>query len=164
MRGLRMMFCLVLVCALWTGASFAADGLVAHYSFDTGQGVSVKDRSGQGNDGKILGGAARVKGKFGTALSFDGVDDYVDCGAKPSLNIGKSGTVMFWFKPKTSPQGGLVGWATGDGMPNQRLVVSLNTLSKATAADFGARYPVSELGLYISDGRNFDYPFRSNEH
>ncbi len=164
MRGWRMMFCIVLGCALCTGAAFAADGLVAHYSFDTEQGVAAKDGSGQGNDGKILGGAAWVKGKFGTALSFDGVDDYVNCGAKPTLNIGRSGTVMFWFKPKTTPQGGLVGWATGDGMANQRLVVSLNTLSKATAPDYGARYPVSELGLYISDGRNFDYPFRSNEH
>lgn len=164
MRNWKMMSCIVLASVLWTGAAFAADGLVAHYSFEPGQGTAVNDGSGQGNDGKILGGATRVKGKFGTALSFDGVDDYVDCGAKLSLDIGKASTIMFWFKPKSNPQGGLVGWATGTGMANQRLVVSLNTLTKATANAYGARYPVSELGLYISDGQNSDYPFRSNEH
>ena len=51
-------------------------GLVAYYSFDD---CSAKDLSGNGNDG-IIYGAKCVNGKFGKALSFDGVNDYVDIG------------------------------------------------------------------------------------
>ena len=59
------------------GVASAVDlerGLVAYYSFDD---CSAKDLSGNENDG-IIYGAKCVDGKFGKALSFDGVDDYVD--------------------------------------------------------------------------------------
>ncbi len=58
------------------GVASAVDlerGLVAYYSFDD---CSAKDLSGNGNDG-IIYGAKCVDGKFGKALSFDGVNDYV---------------------------------------------------------------------------------------
>ncbi|KKL20915.1 hypothetical protein LCGC14_2450690, partial [marine sediment metagenome] len=172
---------------LWTGTAFAADGLVAHYSFDSGQGTAAKDRSGQGNDGEILGGTRWVKGEFGSGLEFNGTDGYVDCGAKPSLNIGKSGTIAFWFKPKTNPQGGLVGWTAGDKIgskkksvkkappktfqrpsqpvaalvtPNQRLVVSLNSYMEDRTDGNHLR---QALSLGISDGKNFEKPYRSNQ-
>jgi hypothetical protein len=47
-------------------------GLVGEWHFDG----DAKDSSGNGNDGTIY-GATFVEGKFGKALSFDGVDDYV---------------------------------------------------------------------------------------
>ena len=52
------------------------DGLVAKWHFDEGSGSVLKDSSGNGNDGVIY-GATWVDGKYGSALSFDGVDDYV---------------------------------------------------------------------------------------
>jgi len=63
------------------------DGLVAEWHFDEGSGSVLKDSSGNGNDGVIY-GATWVEGKYGKALSFDGVDDYVDCGNGASLNFG----------------------------------------------------------------------------
>jgi len=55
------------------------------------------DYSPYGNDGTIY-GSSFADGKYGQALSFDGVDDYVDCGSDASLNIGvDSGiTVEVW--------------------------------------------------------------------
>ncbi|HDY65567.1 MAG TPA: LamG domain-containing protein [Phycisphaerae bacterium] len=165
-------------------------GLVLHYTFDKSAGNTVRDESGRGNNGEILGGTRWVKGKFGSALEFNGKDGYVDCGAKPSLNIGKAGTIAFWFKPKTTPQGGLVGWTAGVksstkkkpsrklapsnkpfdrpsqpvaavARPNQRLVVSLYSQMEDRVDGHHLR---QALSLGISDGKNFDQPYRSNQH
>ncbi len=46
-----------------------------------------------------MGNPAWVAGKFGGALKFDGVDDYVDCGNGPSLNITGDLTVSAWVYP-----------------------------------------------------------------
>ena len=71
-------------------------GLVAYYSFDD---CSAKDLSGNGNDG-IIYGAKCVDGKFGKALRFDGVDDYVNVGDVSSLEFasGQSFSFAYWFK------------------------------------------------------------------
>ena len=53
------------------------EGLVAEWHFDEGAGSVVEDSSGNGNDGVIY-GATWVEGKFGKALSFDGVDDNLE--------------------------------------------------------------------------------------
>jgi len=71
------------------------EGLVAHYNFDEGSGSLAKDISGNGNDGKIN-GAEFVPQKDGYALKFDGVDDSVDCGKGPSLDITNAITVAAW--------------------------------------------------------------------
>ncbi|MFQ6062808.1 MAG: hypothetical protein ACE5J9_06490, partial [Methanosarcinales archaeon] len=57
-------------------AQTSDNGLVAEWAFDEGKGNIVKDTSGNGNDGTIH-GATWVDGKFGKALQFDGVNDYV---------------------------------------------------------------------------------------
>ncbi len=69
------------------------EGLVAHYTFDTGKGDVLPDVSGNGNNGKIH-GATWVKSPRGQALRFDGVDDYVDCGDSPAFNLRGDITIM----------------------------------------------------------------------
>ena len=73
-------------------------GLVAHWDFDEGSGNVLHDKSGNGNDGRAH-GAAWVKSGKGTALRFDGVDDYVDCGGGPSLDITGPITIQAWIQP-----------------------------------------------------------------
>jgi len=74
------------------------DGLVAEWHFDEGYGSVLKDSSGNGNDGTIY-GATWVDGKFGKALSFDGVDDYVDCGNDRIFDFGTNTfTIETWVK------------------------------------------------------------------
>ena len=74
-------------------------GLVGYWSMDEGTGSTAYDGSGDGNDGTIY-GAQWTKGKNAGALQFDGTDDYVDCGNKPSLDIGTTDfTIEAWVNP-----------------------------------------------------------------
>ena len=98
--GMAVWVLLVLVLAgLPAGvqAEGADDGLVAEWHFDEGSGSVLVDSSGNGNDG-VIHGATRVEGKYGKALSFDGVDDYVDCGNGASLDITDAITIEAWVK------------------------------------------------------------------
>lgn len=69
--------------------------LVGLWSLDEGSGSITKDSSGLGNDG-IVYGATWVTGKYGKALSFDGVNDYVGVASFPSLT-GTTVTVQAWM-------------------------------------------------------------------
>jgi len=130
--------------ALLTVVLCAADeNLVAHYRFDESSGTVLMDYSGQGNHGRIMGNPAWVTGQWGSALEFDGVDDWVDCGTPTGLSLGQAGSVIFWFKPHKVCQGGLVGWTAGEGKTNQRLVTALNTYQQ----DVPARQESGTRGL-----------------
>jgi len=90
------------------------DGLVAEWHFDEGSGSVLEDSSGNGNDGVIY-GATWVEGKYGKALSFDGVDDYVDFGNDASLNV-ECITLEAWVNLQTWDEGGgLICKGTGAG-------------------------------------------------
>ena len=73
------------------------------YHFDEGQGPVAHDSSGHGNDGEIR-GAEWVEGRFGKALSFDGVDNCVFRKATPALEGLRQLTVECWFK-QDNPEG-----------------------------------------------------------
>jgi hypothetical protein len=92
-------------------------GLVGWWTFD-GQdtaGSIIYDRSGQGNNGFLNGASStnpRVKGKLGQALSFDGVDDYVNIARNASLEPANAITVSTWFywdDPSNSVNAPIVG-------------------------------------------------------
>ena len=95
---------------------------VAHYTFDKGRGDVVRDITGNGHDGTILGGAKRTRG----ALMLDGEDDYVEVAPKIGRGLARAGTVEIWCRP-TALQGGLVNWSTGSGWNDERLVMAINT-------------------------------------
>ena len=93
----------VLVLASGTVARASEDGLVGHYTFDEGAGTIIRDKTGRGNDGRNH-GAEFLRGKAGTALRFDGVDDYVDFGPAPGLKFKNSVTVTAWVYPEIVPK------------------------------------------------------------
>jgi len=72
-------------------------GLVGSWNMDEGTGTTIYDGSDEGNNGAIH-GAKWGKGKEGSALQFDGTDDYVDCGNDESLNITDAITIEAWVK------------------------------------------------------------------
>ncbi|MGH2797257.1 MAG: LamG-like jellyroll fold domain-containing protein, partial [Thermoleophilaceae bacterium] len=53
-------------------------GLVAAYGFDQGSGTTLVDSSGNAHNGVVVGATWSGAGRFGSALSFDGVNDRVD--------------------------------------------------------------------------------------
>lgn len=71
---LRVSFVLfiVVLSVAFASSAFAQkdESLCAYWSFDEGKGDTVKDQSGNGNDGTISGEVNWVDGKFGKALEF----------------------------------------------------------------------------------------------
>jgi len=74
--------------------------LVGWWTFDEGMGSTVLDRSGHGNHGAIQGNPDWVVGynDEGTALSFDGLGDYVDCGKAVIFDFNEQITVAAWMR------------------------------------------------------------------
>jgi hypothetical protein len=71
-------------------------GPVAHWDMDEGEGTRAFDSSGNNNHGTIS-GATWTQGKYGSALSFDGADDYAQAtvaGTKTAYSLWvKNGSV-----------------------------------------------------------------------
>ena len=74
---------------------------VGIWRFEEGEGIDIHDESGYGNHGTFHGNPTPVfpDGVYSgtTALQFDGVDDYVDCGNDESLNITDEITISAWI-------------------------------------------------------------------
>jgi concanavalin A-like lectin/glucanase superfamily protein/Big-like domain-containing protein len=74
-------------------------GLVASYSFDEGTGATLVDHSGQNNTGTISGATWTTAGRFGSALAFDGVNDWVTVADSVSLDLTSGMTLEAWVYP-----------------------------------------------------------------
>ncbi|MEA3403275.1 MAG: DUF6067 family protein [Armatimonadota bacterium] len=75
----------------------AEDDLVALYTFDEGDGEVVRDLSGNGFHGTVV-GATRVASPRGRALRLDGVDDYVDLGSPKGLRLAGDLSIEVWVR------------------------------------------------------------------
>jgi glucose/arabinose dehydrogenase len=83
-------------------------GLVAAYTFAEGTGPTTADVSGNGNTGTLAGGAAwSAAGRFGRAVSFDGVNDLVSVADAATLDLTTGMTIEAWVNPAA-----LSGWRT----------------------------------------------------
>ena len=108
---------LATVCLFITsGISYAAleDGLVSAWTFDDG---SANDFWGD-NHGEIIGGVEAVDGKFDKALSFDGVDGYIEIPHNETMNVLENAfTFAAWIQPRTGAIGnsGIAGKGPGTG-------------------------------------------------
>ncbi|MHA2243946.1 MAG: LamG domain-containing protein [Candidatus Hodarchaeales archaeon] len=79
----------------------AEEGLVGCWTFDEGSGDTAYDSSGNGNNGTIH-GAAWTTGVNGSALKFDGTDDYVEILNTDILESQNSLTISAWVKVQSS--------------------------------------------------------------
>ena len=106
-KKLIYLVCFVLVLSI---AGNASADLVARWRFDENSGDVAHDTSGNGHDGTINGGANWVPGVGGSALEFDGTDDYVGTGESLLTNMSEF-TVAFWVSAGNPDAGriGLVG-------------------------------------------------------
>lgn len=75
-------------------------GLVAHYKFDDSPGSTAADSSGNGHTGTLMNMTSPgcwVSGKYGTCLSFDGSNDYVQIPDHNQLDVSNI-TLSAWIK------------------------------------------------------------------
>ena len=91
----------------YTGFIGLDDGLVGYWSFDEDSGNIAYDDSEYVNDGLIY-GATQISGVSNNALSFDGIDDYIDYGDKIHFDITGDITIALWFKTDTIQRGVLI--------------------------------------------------------
>jgi len=77
-------------------ATDAANAELAHWKFDG----NANDSSGNSNNGTETGSPVYVPGRIGNlALSFDGIDDYVNCGSSLAFDvISNAVTISCWIK------------------------------------------------------------------
>ena len=81
---------------------FYKDGCVLYLKFDEGSGSIATDSSPFKNNGTIY-GAIWADGKFGKALSFDGVDDYVEVVGASVLDTIKTRNAVYTFSAWINP-------------------------------------------------------------
>lgn len=86
-------------------ATFSAvgiTGLKAAYGFEEGSGTSTADRSGLGNTGTLVGGAAwTTAGRFGRAVTFNGTNAMVTVPDATSLHLTTAMTLEAWVYPNS---------------------------------------------------------------
>lgn len=85
----------------WTLKQGLGDAIVGWWGFDDGIGSSTARDPWGHNDGTLVNmdpNTDWVNGIIRGALSFDGIDDYIDITYDESLNIIDEFTVEFWIK------------------------------------------------------------------
>nr|AHN98026.1 Glucose/sorbosone dehydrogenase [uncultured bacterium lac193] len=80
----------------------SAMGLVAAYSFNEGSGTVLTDVSGRGHPGTISGATWAATGRYGRALSFDGVNDWITIADAAELDLTSGMTLEAWVNPASS--------------------------------------------------------------
>jgi PKD repeat protein len=79
--------------------------VVALYHMNEGSGNSISDKTNNNNHGTTHGTTWTSGGKYGYALSFDGVDDYVEVSDDSSLDIINEITIEAWVYPRSINDG-----------------------------------------------------------
>lgn len=82
-----------------------ADGLVAEWLFEEGQGDVVRDTSDNNNNGVLHNDPQWVEDGIGTAMRFDGIDDYIDCGTTATIDLTETVSLEAWVKPEKPSTG-----------------------------------------------------------
>ncbi len=112
-------------------------GLVAHWAFDEGAGASSADANGRGFAGGLRNGAAWGPGRSGTAVSFDGTDDFFEVPETAELEPAQI-TVAAWFCPdELRSSGNTRDWLVSKGRNEQadgHYALALDTKEKQPIA------------------------------
>jgi len=119
---------------------------VSHWKFDEGSGTTAYDSVG--NNHGIIHGATWTTGKINGALSFDGVDDYVDCG--DDLSLDSINSVSMWFNPEI--KGYLGGIISQFGTNADRWVFTINEVATELCVWSDGSYLISSDTGSISPG------------
>jgi hypothetical protein len=119
-------------------------------NFEEGSGTTAYDTSGNNNNGALSGGVAyTIDHAAGTyALSFDGIDDRVNCPSN-SLLRPTNLTVSFWVKhvqDTSTNYGGIIQGPNGNGTQNGFRILDYRNKTLAQM-NFGDASPVWISGL-----------------
>ena len=154
-----IMFFVLIVSFIFECSARVDDNIVLWLRFDEGQEDIAKDSSNYKHDGQIR-GAKWVDGKFGSALSFNGVNDIVEVKSTDELQLSKEGlTIAVWFKTTETARADLMfiekgAWDNGEyalsypGYANKRVRFQIFQIPGKKTAQIDSVSGVPEL----SDG------------
>lgn len=79
-------------------------GLISYYPLDDGSGTTATDTSVNGNNGTLTNGPLWVTGQVGSAVDFDGTDDYIQKTDTAIQDFGDTDnfTLSGWFNRDTA--------------------------------------------------------------
>jgi parallel beta-helix repeat protein len=81
--------------------TFPGNGLVLAMPFEDGSGTTVSDTSGNSNTGTAVGTpvwTGTSGGRYGNALTFDGLTQYITVADSNSLDLTQSFSISMWVK------------------------------------------------------------------
>jgi hypothetical protein len=109
-------------------------GALGLWHFDEGTGVTAYDSAGS-HDATLQNGTAWAPGQLGSALDFNGSDDYADAGAGIDL-AGRSFSIAFWARRNTIGTDDFF-LSQGTNSTDQGLHVGFRSNNKFTFAFWG---------------------------
>jgi hypothetical protein len=145
--------------------------LVGAWGFDETSGTTATDASGRGNNGTLNGATRSTAGKFGGALSFNGVNAWVTVPDANVLDLTTGMTMEAWVQPsalgsawrtvmmKEQPNQLIYALYAGDGSGRAAPFIYTNTdrgVSGTTATPvnawthLAATYDGANLRLYVN--------------
>jgi hypothetical protein len=143
--------------------------VTAAYSFNEGTGGVLHDSAGN-HDGTIEGGAAWTKeGKYGGALDFDGVNDFVSIADASDLDLTGNFTIEAWVRPDTlgravvskyeSPGGLVSGYVVNTNMSSGNPGGKVSKAGASTIVAASSPLAVSSWShlAFTSDGTNLRF-------
>jgi hypothetical protein len=113
----------------------ADDSLVAAYGFEEASGTAVVDASTNRLGGTMSGAARTPNGRYGRAVVFDGIDDWITVADAPALDLATM-TIEAWVNPAA-----LTGWRS------VLLKEDIGSLSYALYANDNAPRPAATIGV-----------------
>lgn len=105
--------------------NYILSGLVGWWKFDEAGGTTATDASGNGANGTLMNGPARVTGKFANALNFNGAAQYVALPASGTLDL-QAFTIAAWINVPTYAQNGFIFEKTTNGLVNTQYSFFIN--------------------------------------
>lgn len=130
----------------------------AHYEFDDGSGTTARDSSANQNNGTLNNGPAWTEGKIRGALTFDGIDDYVQVGTTTNIAPLEMRTDSFTISA----------WINSDRVcgptwsdPTCTILATRNINSVSNSDGYYLGIGVSSIFFQIGDGtsNNGDFSF-----
>ncbi len=127
--------------------------IYAHYHLNEATGETVIDSSGNGRDGTPINNPASVVGKLNNCLSFNGNNQYVNCGDIANFERTDAFSLECWLKTTDTGTGCILTKSVWDGSTYRGYILTIN----AGKIRF---YLVSDIGtgkwIYVTTNNSFN--------